>query len=79
MPMEKQPQLPFLAPGVESNESSQCGQWTNLPEGFVYRPEVFTGAEQNELLDNISALQFRPVDFPGVPRQAQSSGFWLPL
>lgn len=80
--MEKQPLLPFSTSrdrlaDVEPNASSQRAPGADLPQGFVYRPEVFSTAEQNELLDNISALQFRPVDFQGyrAKRRVVDFGF----
>jgi alkylated DNA repair dioxygenase AlkB len=66
--MEKQFQLPFLTSAARNDsEASDAtrAKSAELPDGFLYRPEVFTRAEQDELLDNISALQFRPVDFQG--------------
>lgn len=79
--MERHPQLPFLTSGdpgdVEPNASSQCAPGSDLPGGFVYRPEVLTRAEQDDLLDNISALQFRPVDFQGYRAKRRVADFGL--
>ncbi len=36
-----------------------------LPEGFVYRPEFLSEAEERELLREIGKLEFQPFDFHG--------------
>jgi alkylated DNA repair dioxygenase AlkB len=37
-----------------------------LPEGFIYRPDFLTGADEHELLEVIRGLEFRDVRMHGV-------------
>jgi alkylated DNA repair dioxygenase AlkB len=36
-----------------------------LPDGFVYRPNFLTGAEERQLLERTQALEFRAFEFHG--------------
>ncbi|HWC16367.1 MAG TPA: alpha-ketoglutarate-dependent dioxygenase AlkB [Terriglobales bacterium] len=62
---------------VEENAIPSSSQSIDLPEGFVYRPGLLTEAEQAVLVDAISDLQFRPVDFQGhrAKRRVVEFGF----
>jgi alkylated DNA repair dioxygenase AlkB len=37
----------------------------DLPEGFVYRPDLVTPAEETELIDRFQTLDFKPFEFHG--------------
>ena len=77
---KKQAQLPFPADQGTSDvelDGALQPQAADLPEGFVYRPNLLTAAEQVELLGAISRLPFRPVDFQGhrAKRRVVEFGF----
>jgi alkylated DNA repair dioxygenase AlkB len=48
-----------------------------LPEGFFYQPDFISTEEQNELLDEISRLDFQPFEFQGyiAKRRVVEYGF----
>jgi alkylated DNA repair dioxygenase AlkB len=37
----------------------------DLPEGFIYRPDLVTPAEETELIDRFQTLDFKPFEFHG--------------
>jgi alkylated DNA repair dioxygenase AlkB len=50
---------------------------SNLPEGFVYRPELISRAEEAALIDHFGALPFREFEFHGYLGKRRTVSFGL--
>ncbi|TGS67452.1 alpha-ketoglutarate-dependent dioxygenase AlkB [Mesorhizobium sp. M3A.F.Ca.ET.201.01.1.1] len=49
----------------------------SLPQGFLYRPDLITRAEEDELVLRLAGLPFKPFDFHGHLANRQVVGFGL--
>jgi alkylated DNA repair dioxygenase AlkB len=62
---------------VPVEQADLFGRRDDLPEGFLYQPDLITAGEETELLHQLGTLPFQPFDFHGHLANRRVVGFGL--
>lgn len=62
---------------TDPHQDDLFGAPDSLPEGFRYRPELITPAQEAELVRELESLPFQPFDFHGYLANRRVAGFGL--
>ena len=60
----------------ENNDLNLFEVSAKIPDGFIYRENFISGAEEQELIREIQQLQLTPFQLP-IYRETTNREFWL--